>query len=374
MSTLNLETIKAAAETKGLSQAKLATSLGVSRESVSKWFKGEATPRPAKLLKLALTLGLSRAELFGLPKDPHVPEVAFRMSRAKLAQESHVDRAQQMGRMLEGLVPHLPFDRFEAPPNLKSPSTEYDYLQELTGRLRKEMGVTPSGAINVQTLAGMFEKLQAVIIPVLWGHRKNHENAIHVYLPRSMTTWVYLNLDTRMCDLKFWLAHELGHAYTFSILKGDEGEDFADRFAATLLFPEAIAAPTYNALSHVKPVRTRVSQAKALADRLEISVVAVAKELDQYAKARKLPLLFNEDKSIYQTHEISKPPLASDCFFGKGNVEFKQLIGAAKGIFHSPFFDALQGFLKEHGAISSYVQGVLDCSLPDAKQVCSELA
>jgi hypothetical protein len=276
--------------------------------------------------------------------------------------------------MLEALVPYLPFDKFETPPALKSPSVDYDYLQSLVAVLRNEMGVSPTGAINISTLARLFSKLQAVIVPVLWGHRKQHENAVHVYLPRTATTWVYLNLDTRLYDLKFWLAHELGHTYTFTTLQGDPGEDFADGFAGALLFPEAAAKPLYDSLSSVRSIHKRIAAVKAVSDALEISMICVAKQLDRLADARGLPRLIDEAPALYQVTELSKPKLASVQFFGDGEIDIKAVIEASTTIFHTPFFEALQSLLRKSGPNVAFVQGILDCPLVDAKQIVSELA
>lgn len=374
MSKLNIDAVNEALNDKGLSQAGLAQAMRVSRESVSKWLRGEAVPRPAKLLKLALLLGLSRAKLLGEEHDNLRPQVAFRMARNKTARDEHHERAEHMGKMLEALVPYLPFDKFASPPTLKSPSPDFDYLQGLVQSLRKELGVTPSGVINIPVLASYFAKLQAVIVPVLWGHRTQHENAVHIYLPKTATTWVYLNLDTRLCDLKFWLAHELGHTLTFATLKGEEGEDFADRFAGALLLPEAAAKPLYAELEREPVMRRRISRVKEVAEELEISMVGVAKQLDQYAVARGLQPLIDEAPLLYQTNEKSRPPTASNALFGTGDVELRKLINASSDVFHTPFFSTLQDFLRETGRDAGYVQGILDCSLVDAKQVVHELA
>ncbi|MEI6261969.1 MAG: helix-turn-helix transcriptional regulator [Deltaproteobacteria bacterium] len=60
---LNIDTLSKRSQELCLSQAKLARDLDVSRESVSKWFRNEAYPRPEKLLKLARILNLSFSEL-----------------------------------------------------------------------------------------------------------------------------------------------------------------------------------------------------------------------------------------------------------------------------------------------------------------------
>ncbi len=375
MTTLNVDAIKTAMADKGMSAADLAKLMDVSREGVSKWLSGESMPRPAKMLKLCLALGLSRAAAMGLPdRSAMQPQVAFRMSRAKQAQDHHLDRARHMGKLLEELVPHLPFDKFEAPPALKNPTSDYSYLQELAQALRKEMGVSATGVINLQTLARLFVKLQAVIVPVLWGHRKNHENAIHIYSPGTATTWVYLNLDTRLADLKFWLAHELGHTYTFTTLQGDAGEDFADGFAGALLFPESLASSLYAQLAGVRLMRSRIAHLKSVADSLEISMVCVAKQLDKYAEHRGLRKLIDEDRALYQAVEMSKPVLASKALLGEGEIDLEALVRISESVFHTPLYAALRSYLLETKASAGYVQGILDCSLVDAKQIVSELA
>ena len=372
--TLNIDAITAAMAERGLNPAGLAKALEVSRESVSKWLNAEAVPRPAKLLQLSLTLGLTRAKLLGVSASIAQPQVAFRMSRAKPAQEEHVARARRMGKMLEALVPYLPFDKFETPPALKSPSDDYDYLQGLAKAIRKELGVSESGAVNIATLASIFKKLQAVIVPVLWGHRKNHENAIHIYLPRTATTWVYLNLDTRLCDLKFWLAHELGHTYTFTTLQGDDGEDFADGFAGALLFPEVLARTLYQELVAVRSIHARVRRVNLIAEAHEISAVCVAKQLDRYADRHGLTRVIDDNKALYQVLEMNKPPLASKELLGSDELELKDLIRVAETVFHTPVYSALHAYLRDTKTSAGYVQGILDCSLVDAKQIVSELA
>jgi hypothetical protein len=97
--------------------------------------------------------------------------------------DAHISRAKEMGRLLKPLVPYLPFD---------------------------------------------------------WGKKGRHENALHIFLPDFMTTWVYLNLDVTVHDYKFWMGHELDHGLAPE-LTGDEAEDFADAFAGALLFPEALS-------------------------------------------------------------------------------------------------------------------------------------
>ncbi len=53
----------------GLSQEELADQLGVSRQAISKWERGEASPDTDNLIELARIYGISLDELLGLKKD-----------------------------------------------------------------------------------------------------------------------------------------------------------------------------------------------------------------------------------------------------------------------------------------------------------------
>ena len=106
--------------------------------------------------------------------------------------EAHIARAQKMGRLLEPVVPFLPFDELVVPPVLKDPRLTYEYVERVAGATRAEIGLDASDVLDFEHLIHRFRELQTVLIPVLWGARDRHENALNIHLPESATTWVYL--------------------------------------------------------------------------------------------------------------------------------------------------------------------------------------
>ena len=60
------ETLRVRREEVGLSQAQLAARIGVGQQAVSRWERGEAVPRPARVLALADALNLDAAGLHRL--------------------------------------------------------------------------------------------------------------------------------------------------------------------------------------------------------------------------------------------------------------------------------------------------------------------
>lgn len=371
--TLAITHITQAMETAGLSQATLAERLGVSREAVSKWLKKDSFPKPDKLLRLATLLGLPFSELVE-KNDPNAPVVAFRKVKATKTTDAHYAHAQTMGKMLKHLVPYLPFDKLAMPPVLKTPVLKYDYLQEVAQKVRREIGLNVNQRVDFEHLILHFKKLQAVLIPVLWGSKSRHENATHIFLPDSMTTWVYLNLDVNVLDFKFWMAHELGHCLAPEI-RGNEGEDFADAFAGALLFPHELAKKSYEGISNLNSARLQISEINKIACNHVIAPYSVYCQVNAYAEHADLETLdLVPDIHKASTSINSGLPMVSKIIFENDlEPEPEKYIESIKETFSTPFFDILSQYLKDSGNGSGLVQILMDVSALDARSIHAEL-
>lgn len=372
---LNIKSIDLRVQELGLNQTALAKKMQVSKEAVSKWFRNEKFPRPDKLLKLARILNLSFGELVCKVSTGNEPVIAFRRKGAHKITPEYIDQAKDMGRILTDLVPYLPFDELSQPAVLKAPSTDYAYVHKVTKRIREEIAVQEGDEIRFDSLINFFNDLQAVIIPVLWGNKEQHENALHIYLPESMTTWIYLNLDCRMHDFKFWMAHELGHIHA-PILQGEEGEDFAEAFAGALLIPHELAAREYETLQNLNDVWSQINHIKSLAEKLVVSPLTVYYQISKYAAHSGEPKIDLEtNKAIYQAtsnfNKQFKP--VNECLFGTKSPSPSRYIASAKEQFGSPFFDILKKHLIEHRKSASFIQSILNIPLLDAQNIYTEL-
>ena len=81
---LNIPAIKEALPHVGLSQAKIAKELDVSREVVSKWFKGASIPKPDKLLRFGMLLGLPFDQLVEEYPATDVPDYSLQMKAVRV--------------------------------------------------------------------------------------------------------------------------------------------------------------------------------------------------------------------------------------------------------------------------------------------------
>ena len=351
----------------------------MTKEAVSQWLLHKSFPRPNKLLQLGKLLNLSFDELV-IKEDPFTPKVAFRKMRGTKTKDHHIEKAQEIGRFLRHLVPYLPFDTFEMPPVLKSPSSDYDYLQTVTKKVREDINLGPTECVHFTHLIRRFGELQAVVVPVMWGAKQRHENAVHIHLPDSGSTWVYLNLDTNIHDFKFWMAHELGHCLSPS-LEGDDAEDFADAFAASLLYPHELAEKAYVSINSQPSPAAKVSHVIGLADDLTISPWTVIGQVNKYAESTGKPQI-HLSKSIFPgavTNFNKKHENLSEALFGDteldehGKPSARDYIGKLEIAFETAFFNLLRHYLKDHDKGPGYVQTVLDMPLLDARSIHAEL-
>ena len=360
--------------TKGFTQTSVADALGLTKAAVSKWLTGKSFPRPPELLKLGKLLGLGYADLVATDTvAANEPLIAFRKRANTKTTLNHVNHAKEMGRLLEPVVKHLAFDAFISPGRLKKPSLDYNYLQSLAAELRRELKLDPAGPVKFTDLIEKCNELQAVIVPVLWGKKTRHENALHIYLPESKTTWIYLNLDSRVHDFKFWMAHELGHVLAVNLLESgdtERSEDFSDAFAGALLFPEPAAKEVYEKYLRSRTAKGRIAVIMAAAEAHVISPNSVYKEVEHYATARTtLPFetlprnaFFAALAGFNKQHRS-----VSEILFDGGKPSADHFMRISTEVFKTPIFTALGNYLKEVPQSDALLSRLFDVPLSDAK-------
>lgn len=368
---INTDAVRAALTQYGLTQQQLATRIGVSSQAVTNWLKGKDFPRPPALLKLATILKLGFEQLVQAP-DEGRPVIAFRKKGNAKTTAEHVAKADGIGLLLKPLVPYLP--QIQALRTLiTSPSTDYPKLEVAVAQTRTRLGIGDRAVLEYKHLISEFKNSGAVLVPVLWGAKQRHENALHIRLPKEDVTFIFLNLDTRLEDFKFWMAHELAHVYTPGLAGTNDGEDFADAFAGALLFPKACAERAYLKAMQAGAAEDVIRVLQAHADEHTISLNTVYQQIKHYSKSSGLPALTIEEKTIHAVRNSNQGPLISVTLFDPIPPEPKRYIAACEHAFQSDFFTALKRMIHENGTGPSYVQQVLDTSMQDAFAIHEEL-
>jgi len=370
---LNIQKISQSMDEKGLNQSSLAQNLGVSRTIVSAWIKGQKFPRPDKLLQLGLELGLPFQDIVIKSVTASDPVVAFRKKGRRKTTDLHIENAKEIGQLLESLVPYLPFEGLFQAPSLKDPKFDYSYIQKAAQRVRTEIKVKDGDPIAFEQMIGKLNSFDVVLIPVFHGQREYHENALHIFLPTSETTWILLNLNSNIHDFKFWMAHELGHVLSSSLM-GACAEDFADIFAQAILFPEQDAKSAYVSINRLRSSRSKIQEIIRLAGSLIISPITVYRAINEYAAAAGMMELNLEPEIYAATTSFNKKfPNVSEILFGEKPPRASVYIKKTKEVFGSPFFDALRVYLSENEKSAGFIQSILQCSILDAKEIYVEL-
>lgn len=360
---LNSETVRGRMEQMGFNQADVAAKLGVTRETASQWLKNNKRPRPKHLLELAEVLELSISEIV-MRCEAAEPQVAYRAHRNKTVSSEMKQKAADMGAMLRKIIPYLPAGSFFKPAVLENPKLDFVYIQNIARFMRQKMNIDDE-RVEFESILQEFSDKKVVLIPVLWGRQGN--NALHIRLPKENLHFVYLNLDALMSDFKFWLLHELAHIITPDLDEA-EADEFADRFAGAVLFPEEYARRYYHRWEDIDKNSLIINYIKELANTLLISPLTIYKEINRYAKKRGLreysfnihPAVTNFNKTIHSVSEV---------FFEEDNPSSEIYIEKSSRTFRTPFFEALGSYLREKEKGPGMIQRMMDIPLLDAKGV-----
>ncbi|MCX7026552.1 MAG: hypothetical protein NT061_03480 [Spirochaetes bacterium] len=106
-----------------------------------------------------------------------------------------------------------------------------DYIESAADGIRKTLG-GEGLVIEVDAPVKKCRELKTVLFPVPWGEKELKYNALSLYLPTSGTNWVFLNLDVKPMDFKFWILHEMIHSLVRGKFLDIEAEEtFCDSLA-----------------------------------------------------------------------------------------------------------------------------------------------
>jgi transcriptional regulator with XRE-family HTH domain len=362
---LNIHAIQAKMEELGLNQSAIADKIDYSREIVSNWLKGEKFPRPKALLELSQLLNLKFDQIV-ISHQLSEPVIAFRKKANVKTTNDVYHRAKDMGMMLKCLVPYLPYPKLSRPSSFINPNLDYYYIQAAAKEIRDFLKIKEI-KIDFNSLINIFAEMHTTIIPVMWGERDKHENALHIYLPDTMTTWVYLNLDVNIVDFKFWILHELGHVKTPD-LQGNDAEDFADAFAGALLFPDFCARDAYKTIMNISDDGIKINEIKRIAKELVISPLTIYYEINNYANAVNLqPLKFNIHPAT--TNFCKNSQTVSSILFDNMKPSAERYIQIVETQYKTVIFNAISDYARNERLTSGFIQRILDVPLPDAEEI-----
>lgn len=347
----------------GLSQSSLAERLGVSREAVSQWLRGKKVPRPAKLLGLGKLLGLPFKELVLEEIDVlAAPQVAYRTNRKKKVKEQDLGDANDMGEGLRLLSPYLPPPSVTEPLTFAEPSVERPFVRQAAQYLRKLLATGTDGKVELDALIAQIVAQDIYLIPVLWG--PNGHDGLKVRLPAERRTFIYINLDKKWTDFRFWLLHEWTHVLSPQ-MESNDSEVLADLLPAEVLYPESSAHRFLKGRSAKVPESHWIVGLMAEAQANEISSVTVWKQVLVAAAEKQTPI---PDLDIYpaEGNRLRSTPTVASMIFDSETPEVGRYLDQVGQTFQTPVFGALARMIKEKGVGPSFVERILKVPLGDA--------
>lgn len=369
---LNVSLITSVMRKLGLSPSALADECEVSREAVSKWLSGESLPRPRKLSVLAEKLRLSVDDLLGVAGRPE-PVVAYRTRLNRGTSDGAHTAGLEVGRHLQELLQYVERSALFEPPVLRAPSLDESYIQEAANEVRKTLDVSPTDVITRDQLFELFHDFGAYLVPVFWGgDKEGHENAMNVYLPDSKVSFVLFNLGCRQDDFKYWLAHEYGHCLTLHALQGDHGEDFAEKFAQHLLFPDVLADQALAAIRATKSRTDALAAATWFAGKYDISVITVVRAADRVAQLRGEPVTGLATGAFYGAWKVQRKntPTMAKVLFGSEKPSPAEFVVGSEKLFRTPVFVALRAWQEANGGRSpAFIASAFNVSLGQAVEL-----
>ncbi|MCY1548969.1 hypothetical protein D9M68_851150 [compost metagenome] len=156
-------------------------------------------------------------------------------------------------------------------------------------------------------------------------------------------------------------------------LQGDEGEEFAEKFAQHLLFPDELAV---QALIGIRQSEKPLAVANWFAGKYDISVVTVAKAADRIAQIRGEEATGLVTAPFWAEWKRARKNAStvSHLLFGTDTPTATQYIVACEEVFRTPIFRALRRWQRENGGRSpSFIASALNIGLEDAAELSHAL-
>lgn len=221
---------------KEMSQADLATAVGVTQATVSHWEKGRRTPEPELIGQLAHAL-----DVLPITLVDHSVATTTPMFRAtgigKKRDERRIEGRTELARLAASRI----LEEVDVTPVLPWPSIDDplgDMPEEAAATLRRVWRIPPGPIAN---LTDLVESAGAIVLRVDFGHPK--VEAAYAHPRRDATRWILLNTYADdWARQRLTIAHELGHAMlhhwdAFNVPDSRRREEEAYAFALALMVP-----------------------------------------------------------------------------------------------------------------------------------------
>lgn len=240
------ERLKSAREARCLSGQALADLVGVTRSAISQYERGEQTPSPMVLARIAEVLNLSvsyfMADMPSVAATVFYRSFASALSKYRLRAERRLEWLMAITEELQKFIdfPDVAIPQFDL--NSEIVDLNDEEIEEVAGKTRKHWGLADGPISDITRLA----ENQGVVVARHFFDT-DRLDAFSYWSNQCSNPFVVLSNDKNCAARsRFDLAHELGHLILHRNIKGyslSRNADFklierqANRFAGALLLP-----------------------------------------------------------------------------------------------------------------------------------------
>lgn len=353
---LNIFTIQNAMIECGYTQKDLSQKIEVSESAVSQWFSGITLPDYKNLKKLCSVLDIDFATAISKPEQRFV--FNFRKSKKATVKIHDKIKAEDMATAIQSIIPYIiEIDGFEKKQEkLYKPRIEDDYYLKISLEFNNKLG----NDITVDKLLDYLKNdLNTIIIPVPWGIHKPFCNALQISDKKYKISFLYLNINSKVEDVKFWLLHEIAHIWAPDFNE-EEGEIFADAIAGAILFPQAsITGIIDTLLTLSKPT-----------DKLKyICDIARIRGIAPYTVYKALLNIENKDVNLNlpDAKQFFMKNRGAERYLNyEQNLDANSYISLCETTYKSNIFSYLKQFINEYDESPHFIRRILNISYEDS--------
>lgn len=245
----NGSVIKESAAAQGLSLVHLADKIGVSRQAINDWIKGQI-PKGLYLITLCDVLNLDPDQLFIKEEDTDIQIPVYRTKRKLKLNDAQQAEMKELAGRYKKLFPASGPVKIQSVLNIADQTPENAII--IARQLRKMADVPVDKPMDYQHIFHLLSLLDIYVIFCEFPVSKLYAFFTRIYNHRV----VFVDIQTNVMDLIFPLLHETVHSIlrdNKSMTIDDTEEDFCDVVASHAQFPDSYIAEIYALIKDMAP-------------------------------------------------------------------------------------------------------------------------
>lgn len=245
----NGSVIKESAAAQGLSLVHLADKIGVSRQAINDWIKGQI-PKGLYLITLCDVLNLDPDQLFIKEEDTDIQIPVYRTKRKLKLNDAQQAEMKELAGRYKKLFPASGPVKIQSVISITEQSQKNARI--IAQQMRKMAGVIDNKPIDYKHVFHLLSLLDIFVIFCEFPVSKLYAFFTRIYHHRV----VFVNIKTNVMDLIFPLLHETVHSIlrdNKSMTIDDTEEEFCDTVASHAQFTDSYIEEIYSIINRMEP-------------------------------------------------------------------------------------------------------------------------